>query len=412
MSGMLWLGGPKANVLESSGGVTASPSADSLFPTTALYDRHPGRIFKFGSLTAAPTLTTDIDMVQGHGGFELGDLTLDGWTAAVSGAGVTGLTITQQRTGNYGVELDASAGGIASVYRDIVVRSGSLLKLTVWLKTDGVGIARGRIRNQQTGNYWDGASWTAAATPWASSGTAVYDDEITTIPTEDLATCGGPLTTLRVEIYNADPGKVWADDISLIPGVSFASVHGHNIDGRSAPVLRASTDNFVASDVLISTPTLVQPSFYSTFTRAYYRYWRIAFVDTNSAAIYLGEWVLGDPESFRGPALPLQANYSAQQVRVPHRFGAPAVYAMGTSELTAVPMTVRCESYADRLAFMQEWKRTLGGYPVVVVPHDGDSHTDVIYGLMSDALPHSWATKRFVTLSTEIEPLPLPLITG
>ncbi len=426
MSGMLWLGGAKANALESGGGVTASPSADALFPTTALYDRHPHRIFRYGSLTSAPTLTADLDIIT-YGGFETWTgASPDGWTEANSGTG----DVTQQsvsgtlvHSGLFSARL-AAGDTSATIYRDIVVRSGQRLAFTVAMRGDaGLGGVQMAIRNQQTGNYLTpGSTWQSAPDECIVGTTnaayTVYNPTSDPTPcvftVEDFSTTGSALTTIRVQFFNDRPTTTaWVDTFSMWPVLDFVSIHGHNIDPRSAPVLRASTDNFSASDVSIASLTVGQPSFYATFSAAsLYRYWRIAFTDTNSAAIYVGEWVLGNAENFRGPALPLQVNYSAQQVRVPHRFGAPAAYAMGGSELTAVPMTVRCESYADRLAFMQEWKRTLGGYPVIVVPHDGDSHTDVIYGLMSDALPHSWATKRFVTLSTEIEPLPLPLITG
>jgi hypothetical protein len=426
VSGMLWLGGQKANVLETgNGGVTANPIADTLFPTTALYDRHPDRIFKYGSLTSAPTLTADIDMLQGAGGFEswTGGSPV-GWTEANAGTG----DVTQQsvsgtlvHSGLFSARF-AAGDTSASVYKDVVVRAGGRYSISIALRGDaGLGQARLFCRNQNTGNYLNGGAWGAASNEMVIGPTAAAytvtdhasDPTAADFQVESAAACGSPLTTLRFQIVNDNATTVaWADSFSLIPGVSFASVHGHNIDPRSAPTVRASTDNFAVDDDLIATPSVIKPAFYADFSVQYYRYWRLAFADTNSAAIYIGEWVLGEHTIFRGPALPLQVNYSDQQVRVPHRFGAPSVYGMGQSQLTSVPMTVRCEDMTERTAFMTEWQRTQGGYPVVVVPHDGDSHTDVIYGLMADALPHSWATKRFVTLSTEIEPLPLPLITG
>jgi hypothetical protein len=412
---MLWLGGARANVIETGTGVTCSPSADALFPTTALYDRHPERIFKFGSLTSAPYLYADLDLLQNQGGFEAGTFAAAGWTAAVTGSGAAEAVISPVHSGNYAAELDAGSG-TATAYKDVTVRAGQKMTLSWWARSDGTGgNAIMRVRNIHTGSYLTEArSWIDVSADLFPQTGSTYSQSEVTFTVQTMAECRRATVTLRIQIVEEIATQVsYFDDIILVPFVDFVSIHGHNIDPRSTLTLQGS-DAPTSGYVSLATLTPIQPAFYETFTEADYRYVKLLFTETNvgSGIIYLGEWVLGAAESFRGPALPLQVNYSDQQVRVPRRFGAPSIYGMGTSQLTSVPMTIRCESVSERDEFMSEWQRTIGGYPVVVVPHDGDSHTDVIFGQVADALPHSWATKRFVTLSTEIEPLPLPLITG
>jgi hypothetical protein len=418
---MLWLGGQKANAIETGAGVTASPSADSLFPTTALYDRHPDRVFKFGSLTSAPSLTFDLDMLGGTGSFETTSGFPVGWTVEVTGTGAVTQSTTHVSAGTYAAKL-AGGSGTAAIYRDVTCRVGMTFKLSCWLYADATGIADVYVTDLLTGKYWTGSAWDATPQVWVQQATPGASSSSTVVTVDDFDTIQAAVTVIRVRFENPQAAsEVWADAVEMLPGVNFCSVHGHNIDPRSAPTLRTSTDNFASSDDLRATFDLRQPAFYAYLgsqfktTAGYIRYWRILFAGTNSTtsgAIYVGEVVLGEVLELRGPALPLQANYSDQQVQVPRRFGAPAIYGFGSHELRSYPLTIRCESTDDRDEFFNEWRRTIGGYPVVVVPHDGDGHADVVYGQLEDALPHSWATKRFVTLSTTINELPLPLVTG
>lgn len=428
---MLWLGGTRYNAVSTGNGVTASPSADALFPTTKLYDGYPGDIFKFGSLTSAPTLTADLDMIAGVGGFEswTGGSPI-GWTEADAGTG----DVTQQsvsgtlvHSGNFSARY-AAGDTSASTYLDLVVRAGQRLAFTIALRGDGgLGGVTMSIRNQQTGNYLNGGAWDPAVNEVITGPTdasyTVFDP--TSDPTacvftvEDFATVGGPLTTIRIQLLNDRPTTIgWADSFSIWPVINFASIHGHNIDPRSAPVFRASTDNFSSSNVSIATPTVVKPALYSSFTaQTLYRYWRVAFADTNSAAIYVGEWVLGEATTMTaGPMYPYEPTYSAQQVRVPRRFGAPNVYAMGSQALRTVPLKIQCTSLASRTEFFQEWNRCLDGTPVVVVPYTGTGHTDVVLGLLPETMDHSWqlasASRNVMNFATSVTELPLPLVVG
>lgn len=424
---MILLAGRQANALETANAVTVSPTADALFPATLLYDRHPNTVFKFGSLTASPTITVDLDMIDDTGGFETVSGFPVGWTTALSGTGA----VTQESNlanvqfGNYSAKLATPAGaGVASLYKDVVVRAGSTVLVEAWMKADATALVEAAIRDQKTGRYWTGTAWSDSAATWAAhSGTGPFTRYTSAVEVEDVTTVQGAVTTLRIQFSNAvTTSEGWLDGVTVCPGVSFASIHGHNIDLRSAPNLLYSTDNFVASSELADRFTPAQPAFYLALGSVVYsasasipRYWRVGFGDTNSTvsgAIYVGEFVLGEAVTYRSGALPLQANYSAQQVRVPGRFGAPHVYGMGDHELRAFPLTLRTETVAERDDLFDEWRRTIQGYPCVVVPHESNGHGDVLFCLAGDAIPTSWATTTFASLSVEFEELPHPLITG
>lgn len=82
-------------------------------------------------------------------------------------------------------------------------------------------------------------------------------------------------------------------DLGSAQAITFCSLHFHNLDSGITVELRRSTDNFAANDVLVATMTKNSPTFFATFSSVSFRYYRVKFVGTNSAAIYLGKWVIG-----------------------------------------------------------------------------------------------------------------------
>jgi hypothetical protein len=86
-------------------------------------------------------------------------------------------------------------------------------------------------------------------------------------------------------------------DLGSAKAATSVIILDHNFTGSdSAFQLRASTDNFSASNVLIASPALASSAMSATFGSASYRYWRFQF--TKSAAgeardigrIFLGEY--------------------------------------------------------------------------------------------------------------------------
>lgn len=416
--------GPYQNLLETALTVTASPAADSLFPTTKLYDRNPGQAFKFGSSTADPTLTFDVDRLLGTGGFEDVTFPPTGWTEADTGTGDVLRDTVTFNTGVASARFDAGSG-LASLYYDVTVRTGQKLQLSYDARGDaGVGRMKLTVRNLQTGNYCVGAGapatvWQSAANELSSVSGTVWTSFSWNITVEPYSTVGAATTVLRLEFRNDNVAtSAWTDTVLLLPAVGFASIHGHNIDPRMTTTLRSSTDNFSGSNTQEATFTLGQPSFYTKLSAVVYRrYWRVLFTgtqSTRSGAIYIGELYLGEILTLAtGAAYSLNLTPSDPRITIPRRVGAPAYYQLSQFEQRTCPITFRCETYARQLEVMNEvFLRCRGGAPLVCVPHDSDSFTDVYYGCLSGDLPKSWQTKNYVTLQTQVEELAFPLVTA
>ena len=392
---------------------SSSPAAASLYPFSGLADSDLGTIGQFGSLTATPLFQVDVDMLDRAGLFEsFSGGSPVGWIEANSGTSDVTQESTVVHSGSFAARF-AAVGGSASCYKDITVRAGQRLYLEAALRGDaGLGRIKVNLRNLQTGRYLNGGAWSSTPNDVMNYSGTPYDVQSQAFVVEDAATCGTVRPTLRLQLLNDNAGTVsYADSVILIPGVSFASWHGHNIDPRSAPELRASTDNFGASNVLVSTPTLARHSFYTTFPVVYYRYWRTQFADTNTAAIFASEWVLGDALSLaRGFNAPYKRTFVDPRITIAKPVGAPAVVSRGTFEQRTLPLSFRVPRSGRAEFFNEVWLRSKGGAPIVVVPYSGDP--DVILGVLSGELPEEWPHHTYLDYTTSIEEMGLPLITG
>lgn len=416
---MYVLFGEQANLLGSNGGSgSPSPSPATDFPMANAHTGGPETVFRFGSLTAAPTVTYDLDLLLGLGNMESMPASgpLPTWTNASTVDGSLARSITAH-SGTYAAEFTAGTG-TAAMYKDFTVSAGQRLRIEGWLKGDTSPAASMlvRVQNLQTGNYWTGSVWGSSALPALSEATGTYTLVSSEFTVESYSVCRSDTVQLRVTLVCAVAGGVtYADDVTFFPGVTFASVHGHNIDPVSGLTLRSSTDNFGSSDDLRVTFTVSQPSFYATIAEVFARYWRWAFTGTNSTrsgAIYVGEWVLGQYlQPARGPAYPMSLGHSVPQVTVPRRVGAPAVYRLSQSNQRVFPISFQAENMTQRLEILQIFERS-NGRPIVVVPHNADGFTEVVYGRLSSGLPHSWSTKNYVSLETEVVEMAFPLVTA
>lgn len=402
-----------------SGGGTPSPAADSLFPAVNAHSGGPGEIFKFGSVTAAPTMTYDLDFMLGLGNMESRPASGPnvGWTNASTGTGAVSRTVTSH-AGAFGATYVAGTG-TAVEYKDFTVRSGQRLKIDTWIRGDGDAACEVRIQNLQTANYLTAAgAWSATPQTALANASTSYSNASLTFTVEDYATCRSDTVVLRVSVGCLQAsGTAYADDLIFIPAVKFASVHGHNIDPRCGLTVRSSTDNFSSSDTLRATFTVLRQSFYATFSEVFERYWRFAFTGTQSdrsGAIWIGEWVLGEHLTLsRGPLYPMSLPHSDPQIQVSLRVGAPGTYRVSQFYQRTFPIAFQAENMTQRLQILREvFDRSLGGRPLVVVPHDADSFTEVIMGKLAPGLPHEWTTRNVLKMETEFTEMAFPLITS
>lgn len=417
---MYVLTGELLNVLQLGG--TPDPAANSNFPVAKLIDDDPGTIFRFGSITAAPSVTYSVDRLLGFGDMEAMPASgpLPTWTDISTGGGSLARSATAH-AGSFGAEFTAGAGTAGMSAPPVTARSGQRMRVESWLRGDVAddGVMGLRIRNLQTGNYLTSAgAWSATPQNLAAGVTDSYVAHDLSFTVESYSVCRSDTVQLELQLINAVAGSVtYADDVILIPAVTFASVHGHNIDPSCGLTLRSSTDNFSSSDDLVATFTVKQPSFYTTFAEVFRRYWRFAFTGTQSdrsGPTFIGEWVLGEHLTLsKGPAYPMQLPHSDPQIRIAKRVGAPTTYQLSQFNQRTFPVSFRAENMTQRLEILQEvFERSRGGKPLVVVPHHTDSFTEVLYGKLAPGLPHSWETRSFVAMDTEIMEMAFPLVTS
>lgn len=422
---LLYLAGPRFNLIENANSITPSPAEDALFPAADIGDGDPGTGFKFGSLTAAPSIVFDLDLLGGTGGFEnWTGTTPDGWTEQNSGAGhvdeVVGGPATHE--GAKAAEFDNDDGGAAesSLVKDVVVRPGQALTISSALydSSAGFGAITLAIRNQDTGSYLTTAgAWQAGTTvvhPTFVTTGGAYDTFSTNFTVEPYSTIGKSTTTLRLQLRNASTTVSYADAVYLTPSLTFASIHGHNIDPRCGLVLQSSPDN--SAWTTRATFTVRKYSFYVTLGTQTFRYWKLLFSETNSSTsgpIFIGEAVLGEYATLgTGVAYPFGLTYTDPQIRVPKRVGPPTSYQLSQFNQRSMSMTFKAENKTRQEEILALMELSRGGHPIVVVPHNGNSFADVIYGKLAGEMPHSWETPTFVPITTSLEEMAFPLVTG
>lgn len=179
-------------------------------------------------------------------------------------------------------------------------------------------------------------------------------------------------------------------DLGSAMSVSFASIHGHNLDSNITSVtIRKSSDNFSANNVLVATLTnLTSPSFFGTFAATSERYWRIVFVGTNGSPIEVGEWVLGahteKASTIKITSLEIESLFPQS------RQSGGLVPQVLATQLTAlrqrvVNIGIQVLTFSDR-DIVENWfvDSKGGAEPFIVVPDDNDSI--VIHGRISKSL--------------------------
>lgn len=417
---------PGFNNVETALSSTVSPAADALFPVTNAYDRIPASIFKFGSLAADSYVWFDFDKCDDKGEFETWAAgAADGWTEAnTGGSDVTQTSVgAEVHSGVSAAKLTCAGAGVALAYHEFTAKAGARLRVDLWARGDaGTGTLLYGLYNVNTGkNGIGGATWSTGALGanflGGSSSSATYQHLTTDVTVESFATCRSDTVKLRVFILNSTNGtSAFADSVTILPVVNFASVHGHNIDPCVTLKLRSSSVASAGSFADRATFSVVQPACYASISDQYIRYWQIMCSGTNSSttgAPYFGEIVIGDALTLAtGPRYPMSVGYRDPRIEVPMRWGSQA-YAVGQHASRTFPISLQAVSMTARLEIFDElFRRSRGGAPVVIVPHNADSHTDVIYGRVSPDLPHEWGTKSVAGISTSVEELPFPFVTS
>ena len=381
----LYLTGSKLNTF-SRGTVSISPSAASVSDAANLYDGDPGCPLLFGS-AAAGYAKVDCNALI-NPGFETS--TLSGWTDADSGTGSPASTETttagEFRSGTKALKLYSDTpAGTAARYQTISARPGEYRKATFYIKGDATATVSLYLTNTVTGRSYNGSSWGsyAAAVSQAASGSFVA--VTVTYQVESYEACGTDSVSLTWRISMAPSSgaaTAYVDDCSDVPGITFASIHGHNLSAD--PTVESSDDD--SSWTTRATMTRKRPAFWTSFAIVYARYWKIAWASAQTAT-YIGEAVLGQYEtSATSPQWGLTESRDIPGVRTRGPSGRHAVYNYATDPPRGITMTFSARTAAAARELSDSlWLRSGQGlYPAVIVPID--TETGVYYGRLT--APH------------------------
>ena len=391
---MLILAGRFSNSLALARSVVAT-SEDANFPVSNLGTGEPWEPFIFGSAVTDGTITADISTVL-DGGFESG---VDG--SAIDSAANTPWVIS---VGTPTYSTDQAFAGTRSAllnsageefYQDIDAVAGKQYRIEGAIWGDGTNAVELRLQNRSTGRWLtSGGLWQSSPTAWATRTVASFANQTLSFTVEDIGHGNVKLRYFARKVAGTDPGYV--DEMVLHPFVNFISIHGHNINDIIATELRYSTDNFSASDNLRATLTKRRGRFYGSVAETVARYWRLKFVGTNTEAISIGEWVLGEAlatlSGGPAPRIPYNLDHQMPQVvaetsgRVTHRTN------LSTEDLYRITLdfehvTGNYEQLRDRLLRAANWSE-----PVVIVPDP--ARYEVIHGRPPSV---AQVTRQFLT---------------
>ena len=377
----LFLTGSKMNTF-GRGTVSVSPTEAAVAPKANLYDSDPSTPHIAGSAAADSYMRVAINGLT-NGGFESG---LDGWTDEDEGAAVSSATAVagEFNSGAGGLKLQSSGASTAIRTQTFTAAAGEYRKASIYIKASGGGsVVFVRIRNLTTGNYLNsssewGSSPVAAVTVSATSWTLTE----VTYQVESFETCRADTVSIKWTVIGSD-GTTYADDCKDIPGVTFASIHGHNYAPTLSPLVQSSDDG--SSWTTRATMTIQRPAFYSTFSAIYAEYWQIKLSGTPLEAPYTGEAVLGQYTTCAtSPMWGIPKTRNTPGVRTRGPSGRPHVYSYATDPPQDIALTfsARTAAAAKELADGLWLRSGQGLYPVVLVPID--TETDVYFGRFMD----------------------------
>lgn len=322
MADTLVLPGIYANILSRPNTtLSASQTPSSLYPISRIANGRPSQVFIFPAVAADDYVQADINQVP-NGTFEDGFTSgvPDGWTDDSSGTGAvaeeTSSALIADGSGS-GLQLTNGASGFGAAYVDVQFISGESVTLDTFAATDdGSEPATLEIQNLETGNYLtSGGVWQASqADVRTEAGTSLTQATLE-FTLEAFSVTRRHLTTLRIRphmdgVSSGGTQHNW-DNILIYPGVTFASLHGHNLDPKVVPSLEHdkvstfdSTDLTDEGDFTVDEGPVAYISLAST---VYDRFWRVPqFTGTQSTAtgsIEIGEAVLGQATTLsRNPA--------------------------------------------------------------------------------------------------------------
>lgn len=360
-------------------------SANSLFPITNLYDGIPSRAF-ISAAAGDLAVTVDGDLLQGYGLVEgtFSGGVAPGWTNGSTGGGTPAEegAVVHSGGSTKSQKLTAASGSqVARVYRNLLCRAGETLNGDLWLRTDGTATICARLRDMQTGKYWNGSSWSASVSDWFTHATTTWTQKNTSPPTLDSAAvwkAGAGYVQLSFVVDGATAtGSGYFDDAVLYPSIDFAGIFGHNVPVGATVELLSSTSSGWGSPTTEATLSVYQPSFYSILSSAVARrYWRLRITDPIAlAALYMGQLVLGSTVTVTGSVdYPVSLRRRFDHTRAATRYGHQRVSAITQTPAREADLAFSLMPVAHLRELLQQVYLACSGdlNALVVIPRDDD----------------------------------------
>lgn len=399
---------PASNNIFRRGQSVTTDTASSLYPKTGLYDMRQDVPFQFSAIGTDQGIVVENNLIA-NGGFET-------WSSGIpSGWQVAGTVVSDTGSaGTYSIKCGTGVGH--GVYQIVAVRPGERLKLSVTGKLSNVaGGGACIVKNMATDKYLTtGSAWSTAQNCITWTTTSFAEKNIT-FQVEDAANSLGDWIWLYVQVYNNSASYYsYFDEVVLMPGVNFGSVHAHNIPPRIAVQMRYSdSDTTTTGGTLYDTMYQARKSMYALNASVVYaRYWKLKlegeqWETTEAASVfsayqkptYIGEVIFGDASSLTAVQ---KYNWSIreryEQIRTTTRSGSPRV----TNVTTEAPRVLQMSHFFSTIAEYEEfrdkvWRQGRGGAdPAVWVPDDTDDDICIL-----GRIDNSWDVKRLLSAYSE-----------
>lgn len=237
------------------GTITVSPAADPLFLSPKIIDGYIDEFWSQGSLLANSYVRADLN-VNPYSGFEATPFSTGYVKTELTGGTVT-LETGIKKAGAQSARLATSGSGgtYAGIERQERWRSGQKVRGSVSLYLGGAGPVKLEIRNLTTGNYLHpSGTWQAAQVDYlTTAGSGAWEDKTFFFTVESWSACQGNVANVYCRAYmNTTSGTGYVDEMCWWSEVNTAVLVSHNVDPITPVEWRSSTDNFGASDVLVS----------------------------------------------------------------------------------------------------------------------------------------------------------------
>lgn len=404
-----FISGPLLNALSRCAAApTPTPTEDSNYPVTNLYDGVAAQAFRFSASTSDSSVKFDLNMIS-NPSFEsaLSTTSTTGWLATTGSSMVA--SSGNPNTGSYALQLSGMA------YQDVPVRSGEALKFH-WALYDSTGSTTGagyiQLECMDLGQYLTSTGgWSTASTTYVAqtTGAGAWSSGSVVFSMQSLTTLLQDTATLRVILVSCTTYQQF-DDMVLYPAISWASAHGHNWTTALTPEVEGSSND--SSYTSVANMSLYRDVAIATFSTTYYRYWKFVLNGTPYATPYCGELILGQYDTLlENPEYGSQVQYEEKQSRKESPAGTQYVFGRGGQPVRSLKMSF---NYSDSTQYYQSrrsvFRSSRGGERMIALSASDMEVEQVIYGRITESANYVKDDGVFWTVHYDLVEDALPLL--